>query len=274
MGKAKLSRKERAVIELMEVVRELKLEAGAKHQDIAALEAELEKFGAQYDVYIQTLRHQRQDLAERVQRCRFLIQHQEDPEPPPQEAQPPSLPPEPEPTPQEPPEIPSAVEPIESSDDPVERKRKQVRTFFAQFWHPDKKWRGACPDLDLMHRLNAAFKDTADVTDLLVAIPWHDVWRRPGDNEPIGMQWARLMDWQEALERADERLDQALSRLQQHEFYPLLLEKQAADARGEDYFARLATRERDEIKRLKDTLATLEAQLDSLERREAKEQGS
>jgi len=277
MKATKLPRKEQKVAKLIEEVQALKQEADAKRQEIMQLESALEQFGAQYDAYIRTLQRQRQDLAERVQRCRFLIQHWGEPAPPQlPEAQPPPPRPEPEPPPEEPLEAPPMIELIQSSDNPWEQKRKRVRNFFAQFWHPDagKQWSDACPDPHLMHQLNAAFKQSQDLVDMLIAIPWHNVWLQRGKEEPIEMQWGRLIDWQEALEPANERLDQDLAELQQHEFYPLLLEKQAADERGEDYFAQLATRERDEISRLEDTLAILQAELEELKHREAKEQGS
>jgi hypothetical protein len=272
---AKLSRPEQTVAELLERVCELKQGVEAKKKEIVAFESELERFEAEYDIYVHNLQRQRQDLAERVQRYRRLLRRREEPEPPKQTRRPPpQQEPEPQPPPEEPP-IGPRIEPLQPLDRPSEREKKLTRNFFAKFWHPDRRWKGACPDLGLMHQLDTAFEQSEDLVDLMIAIPWHDVWQQRGENEAIGMQWERLMHWEEALEQAGERLDQALAQLRQHEFHSLLLEKQAADERGEDYFAQLSGRELDEIARLENALAALERQWAAqLQAREAQEQGS
>jgi DNA anti-recombination protein RmuC len=288
MKTPKLSKKEQEIARWIEKVSSLKQEVHTKKQEILTLESALKQFEAQYDIFVQTLQRQRQDLVERVQRCRLLIQdwgqpeapHQlqetqnQPPEPEPEPEPKPAL--EPEPQPQEPIEIPLITERIRPSDSASQQKRKRAYHFFACFWHPDtaKQWSEACPDLHLTHQLHTAYGESQDLVDLLIGIPWHAVWLKRGKDEEIDLQLGRLIDWTEALEKASGRLDQSLADLQRHEFYPLLVEKQTADECGEDFFAQLASQERDEINRLENTLAILQDQLDELEQREAKEQGS
>jgi hypothetical protein len=275
-----MSRKERKVSNLLETVKVAKQEVDTKRQRIAELESALERFEAQYDTYIQTLQRRRQDLASRVRNCRLLIQHRGEKE---TTEQPQSMEQEPASKPEQkaPPEESSENLPrrkiVQPSDNELQQQRKQTRNFFAEFWHPDacKRWPEADPEPHLMHQLNAAFEDTNDLVDLLINIPWDEAWMRHGRSESLGMQWERLMDWQAALEEASERLEQRRAKLKKHELYSLLLEKRAADEKDEDYFAQLASQERNEISRLEETLAVLQAQLDDIENdNEIEEQNS
>ena len=140
------------------------------------------------------------------------------------------------------------------------RSKQRALRFLARIFHPDSRMPGAHPDLTRAREVHAAFERSDDLTGFLIAVPWHPAWGQRVRGERVGMQLERLYEWQEALEGAGERLEHEKAALQQHELYALLLEKRAAEERGEDFFAQLGLRERDEIARLEAALAALQSE--------------
>lgn len=255
------SKKEQVLAGLLEEVRSLKQDVDARQQGINELQAALHQFEAQYLIYARTLQRRRNEIERNIQLVRFQIRHLREPgvkAPASAESEADEAPGA---TFQDASAETAEIGPLQIAEDPTERSKVTARNFFAKFWHPDS---GATADLSLMHQLNTAFKDSRDVADMLAAVPWSDVWLRSADNESIGLQIERLSDWCDALRLAHERLDGTKSALQQHEFYEIYQEKRSADQLGEDYFAQLAVRERNEIARLEQSLAILQAQLDEL----------
>jgi hypothetical protein len=261
MDLPKLSRKEQLLVELLDEVSTLKQAVDAMQQEITTLQVALNQFGAQYHVYARTLQRRRQELERNIQFVRFQLENIGNPDVPsrgpvesdfdmgPETRQKESITGRPE------------IGPLQITEDQAQRSKVIARNFFAWFWHPDT---GNVADLESMHQLNTAFKDSKDIADMLIVVPWSGVWMKPGENETIGEQIVRLSDWCDALKQAIERLDANGSAIQRHEFYQPLQEKQAADQRGEDYFAQVAVRERDEILRLEQSLSVLQSQLEAL----------
>jgi hypothetical protein len=258
--------KEQAISELLTKVQDLKYQVDAKREEVQSMQSSLEKFQAEFHVYIETLQRCRHDLEKSIGSIRDQIRDWGKPE----EA-----------------EVEGSTDDHRQQSDKrsqntVEKYSEQTETdssrksktqalkFFARFWHPDK---GTYEDSYLMNQLSAAFRNSQDLADMLSAVPWNDTWLKCGDNESLATQWDRLMDWYTALREADKKMSDALDDLQKNGDYELVKEKEKAEECGEDYFAQLAAQERDEINRLEHTQRTLLKELQYLSETQSRMDG-
>lgn len=157
------------------------------------------------------------------------------------------------------------TEEIDGTLNPDEKiKKEETRKHFARFWHPDYNNGLAIEDVGFMTVLNTAFNESRDLADMLAAIPWDDkAWEQPKGGESIGDQWVRLIDWLTALQVASKRLDQKLASVKIDWRYPVFSDWDK-DSEKHIFFTSLADSKRDEIKRMEETLVTLQQEVDNL----------
>jgi hypothetical protein len=248
-------------------LQELKERVNEQHQREVGIKEGMQAFIAQYEQYIKSLDQQRRELEREVRGCRYRIEHFDDEEilrdDDAAEWEEPSA---------EAPEIEDSHP--DSPADPMQNNRKdekiRIRRYFARIWHPDKRQDGIEDSPNLMAQVNAAFEESTDAAEMLITVPWDNAWVERQPDETIGDQWERLIEWQAHLSTAKERLARRLHQLTHDWRYPLYQQWRAA-SNEKAYFSALAKHERDEIRRLKRTLTTLQRKLEQVELQADKE---
>ncbi len=242
---------------LIQEIETLKTTLDQKHAEYLDLSQGLEAFSARYTQYIESLDKQKFELQGEIQRCRSDIRNLKNPQKP-----------LPEPTVIEDTDLDDGASSLPSQEERVQNDtetapidaasddKTRLRRHFVHFWHPDRRPENG----ELMLALNTAFNGSQDVVDMMIAIPWHEAWIQPGEQEPWRDRLGRLTDWKFYLEEGLERVEQRLAELQQNPRYPGY-QKWDSAGRETDYFATLSEQQRQEIQRLEQTLATLQAEL-------------
>lgn len=268
MAVNKPSRNEQTLRQLSDEVRTLKLEVDESYRTIGEIREQIKQYKAKYVNYIENLDRERIELESQIANCRIQIQRYLEPASESDEndyySEEETIIDDEVTEDEEGYETPDPICPTNADDSGAQ---KRAFRHFAQLFHPDKHMK--TPDYSgamSMQKLTLINRESEDIADFLTAIPWGDEWLKCGENETEGSQIPRLNDWADALEIAKSRTEQVRIDLERDIYYNGLTEKQAADERGEDYFARLSKDHVDEIERLKQTLVDLQTQLNVLQK--------
>lgn len=255
-------RRKAHLAELIQQIRDLKIEIDQKQSEFLALSNGMDTFAAQYRQFVAELDREKHELESQIRRCRIDIRNLQNPREPERNSTPASVDQDDNSNSDTTGTNDQVEDTLQSSQhNTVDDEKTRIRRHFARFWHPDKRPRSG---EGLMLKLNIAFHESQDAVDMMIFIPWHEAWIAADKCETWHSKLGRLTEWKLYLEEGLERLEQRLAQLYQDWRYSCY---QEWDQKGRqtDFFATLATQEHREIHRLEQTLATLQQELNEME---------
>lgn len=254
-------RKQTIIDNLLAEICDLKMKVDELYQQERDLSQGMDQFGAKYEIFLRDLERKHRDLKKQISDYRKGIRDLSE-----------GLPPVPDKKSTKKRSEEKLSETGGDDNHPSQassvqgvgnEQKKRIRRHFAQFWHPDKQREESGSNRELIVTLNTIFDQSHDAAQMLITLPWHEVWKERGKKESMGSQWERLIEWQVCLEQALERLTMPFYEHEEDWRYELYIEWKAAENKH-DYFSDLACEERAEIEHLERTRDAWQKKWDEL----------